>query len=28
VPDVKPQPEQEERYPPIEPAIVPPGETP
>jgi UMF1 family MFS transporter len=28
VPDVKPRPEQEERYPPIEPAIVPPGEAP
>jgi UMF1 family MFS transporter len=28
VPDVKPRPEQEERYRPIEPAIVPPGEAP
>ena len=28
VPDAKPRPEQEERYPPIEPAIVPPGEAP
>jgi UMF1 family MFS transporter len=28
VPDARPQPEQEERYPPLEPAIVPPGETP
>jgi UMF1 family MFS transporter len=28
VPDVKPQPDQDERYQPIEPAIVPPGEVP